>query len=68
MHSPVVRQIDGPVVLVGHSYGGAVITVAGIEDNVKALVYLYAYAPEEGETLNELQGRFPTRRWRRRWS
>ena len=55
----VIRQIDGPVVLVGHSYGGAVITVAGVEDNVKALVYLSAYCPEEGETLNDLQGRFP---------
>jgi pimeloyl-ACP methyl ester carboxylesterase len=55
----VIRQIDGPVVLVGHSYGGAVITVAGIEDNVKALVYLSGYCLEEGETLTELQGRFP---------
>jgi pimeloyl-ACP methyl ester carboxylesterase len=55
----VIRQIDGPVVLVGHSYGGAVITVAGVEDNVKALVYLSAYALEEGESLGELQGRFP---------
>jgi pimeloyl-ACP methyl ester carboxylesterase len=55
----VIRQIDGPVVLVGHSYGGAVITVAGAEDNVKALVYLSAYALEEGESLGELQGRFP---------
>jgi pimeloyl-ACP methyl ester carboxylesterase len=55
----VIRQIDGPVVLVGHSYGGAVITVAGVEDNVKALVYLSAYCPEEGENLNDLQGRFP---------
>ena len=55
----VVRQIDGPVVLVGHSYGGAVITVAGIEDNVKALVYLSGYCLEEGENLTELQGRFP---------
>jgi pimeloyl-ACP methyl ester carboxylesterase len=55
----VIRQIDGPVILVGHSYGGAVITVAGIEDNVKALVYLSAYALEEGESLGELQGRFP---------
>src|SRR5450631_3509461 len=34
----VIRQIDGPVILVGHSYGGAVITVAGIEPNVRALV------------------------------
>ncbi|GHF07888.1 alpha/beta fold hydrolase [Streptomyces fumanus] len=55
----VVRQIDGPVVLVGHSYGGAVITVAGVEDNVRALVYLSGYALEVGESLGELQGRFP---------
>lgn len=55
----VVRQIPGPVVLVGHSYGGAVITVAGAEDNVQALVYLAGYALEEGESLGELQGRFP---------
>jgi pimeloyl-ACP methyl ester carboxylesterase len=55
----VVRQIDGPVLLVGHSYGGAVITVAGTEDNVVGLVYLAAYALEEGEGLGELQGRFP---------
>ncbi len=55
----VVRQIPGPVVLVGHSYGGAVITVAGVQDNVKALVYLAGYALEEGESLAELQGRFP---------
>ncbi|QMU78358.1 alpha/beta hydrolase [Streptacidiphilus sp. PB12-B1b] len=53
-----VRQIPGPVVLVGHSYGGAVITVAGVEDNVKALVYLAGYALEQGESLGELQGRF----------
>ncbi|NMO90932.1 alpha/beta fold hydrolase [Actinomycetospora sp. TBRC 11914] len=55
----VVRQIEGDVVLVGHSYGGAVITVAGVEDNVRALVYLAGYALEEGESLGELQGRFP---------
>ncbi|MEU3461946.1 alpha/beta hydrolase [Streptomyces sp. NPDC006733] len=55
----VVRQIPGPVVLVGHSYGGAVITVAGVEDNVRALVYLAGYALEQGESLGELQGRFP---------
>ncbi len=55
----VVRQIEGPVVLVGHSYGGAVITVAGVEDNVQALVYLSGYALEVGESLGELQGRFP---------
>jgi pimeloyl-ACP methyl ester carboxylesterase len=55
----IVRQTPGPVVLVGHSYGGAVITVAGVEDNVRALVYLAGYALEEGESLGELQGRFP---------
>jgi pimeloyl-ACP methyl ester carboxylesterase len=54
-----IAQIDGPVILVGHSYGGAVITVAGIEPNVQALVYLSAYCLEEGESLGELQGRFP---------
>ncbi|MGW2100668.1 alpha/beta fold hydrolase [Streptomyces olivaceoviridis] len=57
--SSVIRQIDGPVILVGHSYGGAVITVAGVEDNVQALVYLAGYALETGESLGELQGRFP---------
>jgi pimeloyl-ACP methyl ester carboxylesterase len=55
----VVRQIPGPVVLVGHSYGGAVITVAGAEENVVGLVYLAGYALDEGESLGELQGRFP---------
>ncbi|MEU0052173.1 alpha/beta hydrolase [Streptomyces sp. NPDC006309] len=55
----LVRQIPGPVILVGHSYGGAVITVAGVEDNVTALVYLAGYALEKGESLGELQGRFP---------
>lgn len=55
----VVRAIEGPVILVGHSYGGAVITLAGAEDNVRALVYLAGYALEEGESLGELQGRFP---------
>jgi pimeloyl-ACP methyl ester carboxylesterase len=53
-----VEQIDGPVLLVGHSYGGAVITVAGVADNVVGLVFVNAYALEEGESLAELQGRF----------
>ncbi|BBH68195.1 alpha/beta hydrolase [Actinoplanes sp. OR16] len=55
----VVRQIDGPVVLVGHSYGGAVITVAGAEENVTGLVYLSGYALAQGESLGQLQGGFP---------
>ncbi|MER5193662.1 alpha/beta fold hydrolase [Streptomyces sp. NPDC002755] len=52
-------QIDGPVILVGHSYGGALITVAGTAENVVGLVYVAAYALAEGESLGELQGRFP---------
>ncbi|MFE4993294.1 alpha/beta fold hydrolase [Streptomyces mirabilis] len=55
----VAAQIDGPVVLVGHSYGGAVITVAGTAQNVVGLVFVAAYVLEEGESLGELQGRFP---------
>jgi pimeloyl-ACP methyl ester carboxylesterase len=54
----VIRSIPGPVLLVGHSYGGAVITVAGVEKNVVGLVYLSGYALQEGESLGELQGRF----------
>ncbi|MEU5634237.1 alpha/beta fold hydrolase [Streptomyces rishiriensis] len=55
----VAAQIDGPVILVGHSYGGALITVAGATENVVGLVYVAAYVLEEGESLGELQGRFP---------
>ncbi|PZE64484.1 alpha/beta fold hydrolase [Curtobacterium sp. MCBD17_021] len=54
-----VEQIDGPVLLAGHSYGGAVITVAGAAENVVGLVYVAAYALEEGESLSTLQGGFP---------
>jgi len=55
-----VREIDGPVVLVGHSYGGAVITAAANQaDNVAALVYVAAFLPEEGESLQDLLGSFP---------
>lgn len=46
----MIRQIDGPVLLVGHSYGGAVITEAGNEANVKGLVYIAAFAPDAGES------------------
>ena len=54
-----VEQIDGPVILAGHSYGGAVITVAGDAKNVVGLVYVSAYALDEGESLGALQGGFP---------
>lgn len=55
----VVEQIDGPVLLAGHSYGGAVITVAGAAENVVGLVYISGYALDEGESLGQLQGGFP---------
>ncbi|MFQ6331105.1 alpha/beta fold hydrolase [Nocardia sp. CWNU-33] len=54
-----VEQIEGPVLLAGHSYGGAVITVAGVADNVVGLVFVSGYALEEGESLGQLQGGFP---------
>jgi pimeloyl-ACP methyl ester carboxylesterase len=57
--SGVLRSIGGPVILVGHAYGGAVITVAGAEPNVRALVYLCGFPLEEGESVAELHGRFP---------
>ncbi|MFJ3991053.1 alpha/beta hydrolase [Streptomyces sp. NPDC090032] len=45
---------DGPTVLVGHSYGGAVISEAGNHENVTALVYVTAFAPDKGESVNTL--------------
>ncbi|MCO1593682.1 alpha/beta hydrolase [Micromonospora sp. RHAY321] len=45
---------DGPVILVGHSYGGAVITEAGNHPKVAALVYIAAFAPDKGESVNTL--------------
>jgi pimeloyl-ACP methyl ester carboxylesterase len=55
----VIGQIEGPVLLVGHSYGGAVITAAGTAGNVVGLVYVAAFAPDEGEDLGTLQSNFP---------
>ena len=55
----VIDEIDGPVLLVGHSYGGAVITAAGTADNVVGLVYISGFAPDEGENLTDLQSKFP---------
>ena len=56
----VLDAVDGPVVLVGHSYGGAVITEAGTHESVAALVYITAFAPDQGESVNSLIGTFPT--------
>ncbi|MBV8194149.1 MAG: alpha/beta hydrolase [Candidatus Dormibacteraeota bacterium] len=50
----VLDQQDGPVVLVGHSYGGSIITVAGSDPKVKALVYVAALQPDAGETSGEV--------------
>jgi pimeloyl-ACP methyl ester carboxylesterase len=54
-----IDSLDGPVVLVGHSYGGAVITEAGLHENVAALVYIAAFAPDKGESVNTLIAGFP---------
>jgi pimeloyl-ACP methyl ester carboxylesterase len=49
-----------PVILVGHSYGGAVITAAGTDPRVAALVYIAAFAPDKGESVQTLIASFPT--------
>src|SRR5258708_36886329 len=55
----VLSAQDGPAILVGHSYGGAVITEAGTHPNVAALVYITAFAPDKGESVNSLLAGFP---------
>jgi len=55
----MVRQVDGPVLLVGHSYGGAVITEAGGLGNVVGLVYVAAFAPDAGEGLGQITEQMP---------
>ncbi len=53
-------RVSSPAVLVGHSYGGAVITAAGTDDRVAGLVYIAAVAPDAGETVNGQLSQFPT--------
>ena len=55
----LIDQLDGPVVLVGHSYSGSVITVAGASDKVAGLVYVAGLVPDEGESVSDLQSRYP---------
>jgi pimeloyl-ACP methyl ester carboxylesterase len=56
----VLANISGPIIMVGHSYGGEVITNAATGNpNVKGLVYVAAFAPAEGETSGALAGKFP---------
>ncbi|GAA3433954.1 alpha/beta hydrolase [Kutzneria kofuensis] len=56
----MIKQVDGPVLLVGHSYGGAVITEAGDLPNVVGLVYVAAFAPDKGESLASIGEVQPT--------
>ncbi|CAA9248284.1 MAG: hypothetical protein AVDCRST_MAG41-1807 [uncultured Corynebacteriales bacterium] len=56
----VLDTVEGPVVLVGHSYGGAVISAAARNSTaVRALVFIAAFAPMPGESIGDLSGRFP---------
>ena len=52
-------RVSGPVLLVGHSYGGTIITAAGTDDRVAGLVYIAALAPDETETSQSQQDQFP---------
>src|SRR5206468_9080875 len=53
-------RVPSPAILVGHSYGGTVITAAGADDRVAGLVYIAALAPDAGETSQSRRGQFPT--------
>ena len=54
-----IGRVSGPVILVGHSYGGTVITGAGTDDRVAGLVYICALAPDADETSQTQQANFP---------
>jgi pimeloyl-ACP methyl ester carboxylesterase len=55
-----LSRVSGPAILVGHSYGGSVITAAGTDDRVVGLVYICALAPDADETSQTLQDKFPS--------
>ncbi|MDB5475657.1 MAG: Alpha/beta hydrolase [Phenylobacterium sp.] len=55
----ILERQDGPAILVGHSYGGAIITEAGADPHVAGLVYIAAHAPDEGETESGNGKRYP---------
>lgn len=61
--SRAIASQGNQVVLVAHSYGGAVITEAGGADKVKALVYVSAFAPNDGESANDQAAPYPTPAW-----
>jgi len=50
----MIERVNAPLILVGHSYGGAIITEAGNEPQVRGLVYIAAFQPDNGETLGDL--------------
>ena len=56
----ILDRQDGPTILVGHSYGGAVVSEAGTHERVAALVYLAAFVPDAGESVNTLIAGFPS--------
>lgn len=55
-----LNRVGSPVLLVGHSYGGATITAAGIDERVVGLVYIAAVAPDAGETVQDQLDRYPS--------
>ena len=55
-----LRRVSSPVILVGHSYGGTLITAAGTDPSVAGLVYIAALAPDADETSQSQQAKFPT--------
>lgn len=54
-----IRSAEGPVVLVGHSWGGVVVTEAGNDEKVKSLVYVAAYAPDTGQSAIDITSKYP---------
>jgi len=64
-----MEAVTGPIVLVGHSYGGSVITNAARGNpNVRSLVYIAGFVPDRGESALDLSNKFPAARWAPLWS
>src|SRR5882724_8587050 len=55
-----LNRVGSPVILVGHSYGGATITAAGVDERVAALVYIAAVVPDVQETVQSQLNKYPT--------
>ena len=54
-----IKNAEGPVVLVGHSWAGTVITEAGNDEKVRSLVYVAAYAPDKGQSVDDITSKYP---------